>query len=631
MHLSSFLSTNPKVLMVSRKLMNSITGKLLYFAKVNLFIRPLLDPLIRLKCLLPDKPYLKHVHFKVSRFGFALLDEFLTVCKLLLPRIKTNKFVKFDWIAPLSMNFMTHVYTDASGQDSFSSTFGIGIFIEDYGAFQIHRSIYNFFLSSTFKKKSDPLHINHQELLAFLLAVWLLVTKYRRSSYRKLVQFRMDNQTCFYNIGKRRFKANFAANHLLLNAGDLLYKNQTRHDLLWIPTEEMAHCVADSLSRTYKETITFKSKLYLVNHLSNDDFGRFMNVFYPPTGMNTALINRIAIPDLDCRDNYFSLYWITVFLSAARSSSSLKKLNTYGNYFELFKQSRGLSGACFDVILNFEERLLLYFAVNLLVISKYIVKTAKTIVYQTIRYESLGTFSYQKSFCTLTDLFKGATKILRRDHKNRIILSPAVLKIYNFTLDWKYNILENCLAGADVLAVGAILRSGEYLYKKKLDPSRRLAQRLVLSKISDASGGNLITTDSTKIVSKISEWLKSKPNYLLLQLEVHKSDFFHRGCELTVCWGTKWFPIWEIILTGVILRHKAGEILTGNSYVFAYHSNTLPIPLSYETVLVFDEARSKRLGLPVDAVKTHDRRRALPSEISCLEDGNELIIRALAR
>ena len=84
--------------------------------------------------------------------------------------------------------------------------------------------------------------------------------------------------------------------------------------------------------------------------------------------------------------------------------------------------------------------------------------------------------------------------------------------------------------------------------------------------------------------------------------------------------GTKWFPIWEIILTGIILRYLAGEYLYGNSYVFAYHSEKLPISLSYETVLVFEYVHSARLDLSVAAVKTHDHRRALPYEISCLKD-----------
>ena len=633
----TFIAADPYSILVNRTLMDSITGKLLYYTKVNLFIRPLLDPFIRLKCFLPNVPYLKHHNFKVSRFGRSLLFEFITVITLLLPILRKNKFVDFDWIAPQSISFMTHVYTDASDIDDCQTNYDIGVFIEDYGAFQLHRSLYSEFLSSTFSNKSDPYHINHQELLAFLISVWLIVTKFRRDSHKKLIQFRLDNQTCFFNICKNKFRSNFAANHLLLTAGNLLQKNRTRHELLWIPTAEMAVCVADTLSRVLKKTIVFKSKTYIVTHLSNFDFTNFTKFFKPfSSDVNEELLRRISIPDLDSQDNLFSLYWISILLSAARSIGTNNKISTYGNYFELFKSSYGIFGPLFSFSITFDERFLMYFAVNLLIISKYTVKTAKSIVYQTIRHDSLDTISCPKTFYILADLFRGAQKLLRRSYKNRLILSPAVSKIYNSTMNWKTSILENALVGADALAIGAILRSAEYLYKQKLDPSRRIAQRLTLSKLSDNSGGNLITTDPIKLISKVKEWLTTKPEYLLLQLEVYKTDYFHKGCELTVCWGTEWFPIWEIILHGLVLRHEADEILTGNSYVFAFHpkSNSIrpsPQPLSYSIVLEFDKVRSKRLGLPVDTVKTHDRRRALPSEIACLEDGTEFTIRTLAR
>ena len=434
--LEGYLSVHPYSFSVSRKDLNSISGKLLYFAKINLFIRPLLDPLIRLKCLLPDKPYLKHVNFRVANFGSNLLFEVLTVIKLLLSRLRGNKFVSFDWFSPLALNFMTHVYTDASGEDFGCTNYGIGIFLEDFGAFQINRNIYTQFLYEFFVNQPDPIHINHQELLAFILAVWLLVTKFRRACYNRVVQFRLDNQTCFYNIGKNRFRNNFAANQLLLTAGDMLFRNKTRHHLLWIPSEEMATCFADSLSRHFCSEICFKGKVYAVNHFSYDDFHRFKAFFTSSfSGMNEDLVRMIAIPDIDCRENYFSIYWISILLYAARSSSTHNKLSTYGNYFKLFKQSRGITGSLFSASIGFEERLLLYFAINLLILSKYLVKTAKTIVYQAIRHESLGSISCSKQFLILADLFKGASKLLRRDHKNRLILSPATLKIFNVTLD----------------------------------------------------------------------------------------------------------------------------------------------------------------------------------------------------
>ena len=58
--------------------------------------------------------------------------------------------------------------------------------------------------------------------------------------------------------------------------------------------------------------------------------------------MNEDLLRRISIPDLDSQDNLFSLYWISILLSTARSTGTTKKLSTYGNYFDLFKMSYGI-------------------------------------------------------------------------------------------------------------------------------------------------------------------------------------------------------------------------------------------------------------------------------------------------
>lgn len=77
-----------------------------------------------------------------------------------------------------------------------------------------------------------------------------------------------------------------------------------------------------------------------------------------------------------------------------------------------------------------------------------------------------------------------------------------------------------------------------------------------------------------------------------------------------------------------------GEKLSGLSYLLAYHSDTThtcSVPLTYEAVLIYDKVRSKRLGLAANDIKTHDRRRSLPAEILCLDEGNDLVIRAMAR
>ena len=77
-----------------------------------------------------------------------------------------------------------------------------------------------------------------------------------------------NNKNCFYNIGNSRFRSNIAANNLLLSAGEFLFCNKTRHKLLWILLEEMALCIANSLSRHLCSQICFKGKLYTVTHLT---------------------------------------------------------------------------------------------------------------------------------------------------------------------------------------------------------------------------------------------------------------------------------------------------------------------------------------------------------------------------
>ena len=177
---------------------------------------------------------------------------------------------------------MAFVYSDACGVSD-KIQFGIGILIEGYGAFQIKRSIYNNYLTKVFSSRSDPTHINYQELLAFLLSVWLLVTKFRKFSHKKWVQFRIDNQTVAFNSAKHRFKNNPTANSLLLQAGDLLKHNLIYSSFKWIPTHEMQLCCADLLSRKKMTYIRFKDHVYTVTRLTSTVFSYFIKMLGDPT------------------------------------------------------------------------------------------------------------------------------------------------------------------------------------------------------------------------------------------------------------------------------------------------------------------------------------------------------------
>ena len=67
--------------------------------------------------------------------------------------------------------------------------------------------------------------------------------------------------------------------------------------------------------------------------------------------------------------------------------------------------------------------------------------------------------------------------------------------------------------------------------------------------------------------------------------------------------------------------------------LYAYHRTSASdvIRLCYKTVLAFDQARSKRLGLPCNTVKTHSRRRTLPSILARIPGISDLHVRAIGR
>ena len=126
---------------------------------------------------------------------------------------------RFDWLVPDKLTHFANVYIDASGED-----FGIGILIENLGAFQCDRSFYEHILKQWFKKekRKNPTHIQFQELAAYLLAVWF-ITKHTAKTSGKQFNFVLDNQVVFFNASKTSFKVNFTANLLLLKAGNLLH------------------------------------------------------------------------------------------------------------------------------------------------------------------------------------------------------------------------------------------------------------------------------------------------------------------------------------------------------------------------------------------------------------------------
>ena len=119
-----------------------------------------------------------------------------------------------------------------------------------------------------------------------------------------------------------------------------------------------------------------------------------------------------------------------------------------------------------------------------------------------------------------------------------------------------------------------------------------------------------------------------------IRLDSHKSNFNRKGCSCPVSWGTEWYPVWRPILKGLLLRFEAGETFSSKSPLFAWHAAGNPKDvrrLTYEDVRIWDEVRSKRMGLLFNKIKTHSRRSALPTILANLENVSDLDIRALGR
>ena len=140
----------------TKKEVESLQGKLIYFSHVNLFIRPLITVFIHLNKRTPAI-----LKFKSSpTFSFksikTLLPDLRFSAKVLYPLIKTNPQANFDWLFPPSLNHKGCIFTDAAGV---GDGFGIGVVIENITAFQCPRSLYKNFLLTHFHATKNLLHI----------------------------------------------------------------------------------------------------------------------------------------------------------------------------------------------------------------------------------------------------------------------------------------------------------------------------------------------------------------------------------------------------------------------------------------------------------------------------------------
>ena len=187
--------------------------------------------------------------------------------------------------------------------------------------------------------------------------------------------------------------------------------------------------------------------------------------------------------------------------------------------------------------ISFPERILLYLAASLSLIGGYAAKTISKKV-RSYAHIELGYLGILPKFPTLADFLKGEKYLFQRPHRGRSVLSFEALQAFNGAMDFQYNILQNALVGADVFATVACARSSEYLYKRSLDHGRSTAQFLCLEKLSDPAGRILNLSSHDKIVDRLILWYNTKPEFLRVRLDTHKTDYFHKGCFVPVTWGT---------------------------------------------------------------------------------------------
>ena len=256
--------------------MESLQGKLIYFSRINIAIRPLISIFIQLNGRIP----LKIGNFSDPKLSFEsfldILPELRLIAQIILPLIKTNPWIEFDWIFPAHINHIGSIIFDASGT---GDGYGIGVLIEPNTSFQIERKLYDAFLRDIFSDAPDPDHIMFQELFGYFVAIWFIAFKLKRHHVH--VRYVTDNQVSFYILTKSASKTCPNLNKLLFIFGNLAFSRRIAQNFEWVPTHSMAAFLhADGLSRSVKsQPFHFKGNRYQPfqwNRLLFNDFVSFI-------------------------------------------------------------------------------------------------------------------------------------------------------------------------------------------------------------------------------------------------------------------------------------------------------------------------------------------------------------------
>ena len=269
-----------KARLFTKRELCELHGSLNHFATAHTSIFPKLTPLIRASASVTNYSDLIFISFKSHPWIFRTMKEIESV-------VKRNPWVSFDDIIrdTLQHEHYCLAFADAAGLDDFNDTFGLGGLSHSAKfAFQIPHEIYRPFLKSLPDFNPFPDHIINSEHLAQVFTVWF---GFSNSLFTpgSLIELRTDNAVVCSWWNKSRCR--YAAQSSMLDAAVRLARSHNCHIFMtWFPTELMADCGADDLSR---KKLNYINGL-VVSHINKHTFHVFTRFILPQVLFGTICL-----------------------------------------------------------------------------------------------------------------------------------------------------------------------------------------------------------------------------------------------------------------------------------------------------------------------------------------------------
>ena len=143
------------------------------------------------------------------------------------------------------------------------------------------------------------------------------------------------------------------------------------------------------------------------------------------TGVNKTRIEFIAIPHINKQDKGLTITRIAICLAASRCLNTFKAKETDYQGCQAILRIWGLSGPLCRPVICFTERILLYLAAHLSILSGY---NAKTITKKVRAYLSVdqGFLCSPAKFSTLSDFIKGYKYLYQPPHRGALFFLSKV-------------------------------------------------------------------------------------------------------------------------------------------------------------------------------------------------------------